>query len=108
MVLAPLGRSTKFQTLLSSMDFNSNLMASSHNSESGYTIASAYVKGSSLSNNNTLIALCSLSDLHGAGVTSTTGSLTGSAVMASLAMSSPNGLSRTSSSSTILPLAFLV
>src|SRR4051812_11547015 len=81
MVLAPFGRSTKFQTCLSSMDFNSDLMASSHNSESGTTIASGYVKGSSLSNNNTLLELHILSDLRGAGATSTTGSLTSSVVM---------------------------
>src|SRR3954471_8327159 len=49
------------------MDFNSDLMASSHNSEFGSTIASAYVKGSSLSNNNTLLALRNLSDLRGVG-----------------------------------------
>src|SRR3954464_4936844 len=98
MVLAPLGRSTKFQTLLSSMDFNSDLMASSHNLESGSTIAFAYVKGSLLSNNNTLLALRNLSDLRGAGATSTTGSLTGSAMKASLAVSSSSGLSQTSSS----------
>src|SRR3954471_7819842 len=90
------------------MEFNSNLMASSHNSESGSTVASAYVKGSSLSNNNTLLALRNLSDLRGAGATSTTGSLTGSAMKASLAESSPSGLSRNSSSCTVLPLAFLV
>ena len=40
-------------------------MASSHFAESGLTIASAYVAGSSLLSNNTSRTLCNLSDLRG-------------------------------------------
>ena len=63
------------------MDFNSDLMAYSHASESGLTIASAYVAGSSLSRNNTSHTLRNLSDLRGSGAASTTGSLTDSGII---------------------------
>ena len=109
MALTPSGGSTKFQTRLSFMDSISDLMALCHFSESGSTIASAYVAGSSLSNNNILRATRSLADLRGCGVASyATGASTCSATLASLVESSLIVSSWTSSRYTFCPLFSLL
>src|SRR5215216_508363 len=74
--LRPSGKSTKVHTWFSYMDPISDFMASGHLSESGLTIASSYVAGSSvLSTNMTFKA-----ESYQSGVVRTLVDLRGSAV----------------------------
>uniref|UniRef100_K4AMC0 Uncharacterized protein n=1 Tax=Setaria italica TaxID=4555 RepID=K4AMC0_SETIT len=76
------------------MDSISDCMAFCHFSESGSIIASAYVAGSSLSNNNISRISRSLADLRGCGGASLAmGISTCSATLASLIDSCPIGSS---------------
>jgi hypothetical protein len=76
------------------MESISDFMALCHFSESRSIIASAYVEGSLLSNNNISRTTQSLANLHGSGGASlTTGISTCSATLASLVESCPIGSS---------------